>query len=217
MLKDIKAAIFDMDGTLVDSMWVWGKIDVDYLAERNLPLPEDLRGDIEHLSFDETAKYFKDRFNLPDSIDEIKNCWNNMAIYEYTHEVKLKPGADKFLCLLKSKGIKIGLATSNCNMLLEAALKQNGIFEYFDCITTTNEVNHGKDHPDVYLLTAKKLGVSPENCIVFEDILPAIMGAKSAGMKVVGVHDAYSEHQKDDILKLADKYITHYNELIEAV
>lgn len=217
MLKNVKAAIFDMDGTLIDSMWVWKTVDVEYLKKRNIEVPSDLRENIEHLSFSETAKYFKERFNLNESIEEITNEWNCIALKEYTSNVKLKSGAKKFLDLLKSNRIKIGLATSNCDMLLEVALKNNSIYDYFDCITTTNEVDRGKNFPDVYLLCAEKLGVNPNECIVFEDILPAVIGAKAAGMKVVGVHDLYSESQKEDIERLADIYIFKYDELTKAV
>ena len=217
MFKDIKAAIFDMDGTLIDSMWVWKTVDIEYLMKRNITPPDDLRENIEHLSFSETAKYFKERFNLNESIEAIMAEWNDIALKEYTNNVKLKPGAKEFLTLLKSNEIKIGLATSNCDMLLEVALKNNNIYDYFDCITTTNEVNRGKNFPDVYLLCAEKLEVAPAKCIVFEDILPAVIGAKAAGMKVIGVHDLYSENQKEDIMRLADLYIFQYNELTKAV
>ncbi|WP_315117219.1 HAD family phosphatase [uncultured Clostridium sp.] len=217
MLKNIKGAIFDMDGTLVDSMWVWHTVDVEYLKKRNIPMPKDLKENIEHLSFNETANYFKKRFNLEDSIEDIMDEWNNIALKEYSSNVKLKPGAKEFLSLLKSNGVKIGLATSNCDMLLQIALKNNDILHYFDCITTTNEVSRGKNFPDVYLLCAEKLGVNPKECIVFEDILPAVIGAKSAGMKVVGVHDVYSDEQKEEIMNLADLFIFHYNELTKAV
>jgi HAD superfamily hydrolase (TIGR01509 family) len=213
MLTNIKAAIFDMDGTLVDSMWVWRKIDIDYLENRNISFPADLKSCIEHLSFLEVAKYFKERFNIPESIDEIMNEWTSMAYHEYATEVKLKPGAGAYLALLKSLGIKIALATSNSKELLEVTLKNNNIFEYFDVICRTDEVTRGKDFPDVYLLTAKRLGVSPEQCIVFEDILPAVIGAKAAGMKVVGVHDLYSEEDACSIKEHADYYILRYEEL----
>ena len=217
MLKDIKAAIFDMDGTLVDSMWVWHRIDVEYLEKRNISVPKDLKENIEHLSFMETAKYFKKRFNLEDTIEEIMDEWNHMAIKEYSSNVKLKSGAKEFLSLLKTNAVKIGLATSNCDMLLQVALKNNDILHYFDCITTTNEVSRGKNFPDVYLLCANKLNVDPKECVVFEDILPAVMGAKAAGMKVVGVHDIHSENQKEDIMNLADLFIFDYDELTKAV
>ncbi len=140
-----------------------------------------------------------------------------MALYHYAHDVTLKPGAKDFLNLLKLKNIKIALATSNCTLLIETALKKNNIYNLFDSITTTNEVKRGKDFPDIYLLAAQKLNLQPEHCVVFEDILPAVKGAKSAGMKVVGVHDFYSEYQKKDIVDLADIYISRYDELTEVV
>ncbi|MBV7273310.1 HAD family phosphatase [Clostridiaceae bacterium UIB06] len=217
MLKNIKGAIFDMDGTLIDSMWVWSKIDEEYLRKRNIQLPNNLKQDIEHMSFSEVAQYFKDRFNITDSIEEIQNEWNEMALYQYAHKVDLKPGAKEFLTLLKSRGIKLALATSNSKPLIEIALKKNDIYHFFDSITTTDEVLRGKDFPDVYLLAAKKLSINANDCVVFEDILPAIKGAKAAGMTVIGVHDTYSDYQKDDIINLSDMYIYKYLDLIEAV
>ena len=217
MLTNIKAAIFDMDGTLIDSMWVWDSIDSVYLEKRGFSVPLNLRSDIIHLSFEETALYFKNKFNLTDSIEEIQDEWNSLAYIEYANNVKLKPYAKEYLVSLKNQGIKLSIATSNCMMLLETVLKKYNIYELFDCITTTDEVARGKDFPDVYLLSAKKLQVRPEQCIVFEDILPAVLGAKSAGMKVVGVHDSYSEYQMDDIIEKADVYIHGYNELTTAV
>ena len=217
MLKNIKGAIFDMDGTLIDSMWVWSKIDEEYLTKRNISLPENLKQEIEHMSFSEVAKYFKDRFNLADTIEDIQSEWSSMASYHYTHDVKLKPGVKEFLLILKSKGIKIGLATSNSIPLIEIVLKKNGIYDLFDSISTTDEVTRGKDFPDIYLLAAKRLNLQPEDCAVFEDILPAIKGAKLANMIVIGVHDLYSEYQKQDIISCADMYISEYDELIKAV
>ena len=217
MLENIKAAIFDMDGTLIDSMWVWGKIDMEYLTNRGISLPSDLREKIEHLGFLDVAKYFKERFQLPHTIDEITAEWSKMAYTEYEKNVKLKPGAADFLKMLKDKGIKIGLATSNSMELLEVVLKKNNIYDYFDNITTTDEVSRGKDFPDVYLLCAKRLGIEPSDCVVFEDILPAVRGAKAAGMKVVAVYDEYSAPQRDEILNLADSFIEHYDELRQAI
>jgi HAD superfamily hydrolase (TIGR01509 family) len=216
MLNNIKAAIFDLDGTLIDSMGIWGKIDIDFLKKRGLDTPLDLRDYIEHLSFIDTAKYFKDRFNLSETIEEIMDEWNGMAYNEYSNTITLKPGAREYLECLKAKGIKLALATSNSHVLLEAVLKNNGVFEYFESITTTIEVDKGKNHPDIYLLSAKKLGVSPTQCVVFEDILPAVMGAKAAEMKVVAIYDVYSEYQKEEILRNADYYIYEYKELTNA-
>ena len=214
MLENIKGAIFDLDGTLVDSMWVWSKIDIDYLKSKGHALPENLNSEICHLSFTQTANYFKERFSLSDSIDTILKDWNNMAYNHYSENVKLKDGVKEFLDKLKQNNIKIALATSNSVPLLEACLKNNGIYDYFNSITTTDEVSNGKNCPDVYLLAAKKLNVNPKNCIVFEDILPAIKGAKAADMTVIAVSDKHSLNDLDEIINHSDKYINSYFELI---
>jgi HAD superfamily hydrolase (TIGR01509 family) len=214
MLNNIKAAIFDLDGTLVDSMWIWSAIDVEYLQIKGYSMPKNLRNEISHLSFSQTAVYFKKKFNLEDSIEKILHDWHNMAFDHYSTNVKLKLGVKDFLSHLKSLKIKISLATSNSRPLLEACLKNNEIYEYFDSITTTDEVSNGKNCPDVYLLAASKLGVNPENCLVFEDILPAIQGAKAANMKVIAVKDNECLNSKEDLLKYADKYIDSFVELL---
>ena len=214
MLNDIKAAIFDLDGTLVDSMWVWAQIDIDYLKQKGYSMPENLRSEIVHLSFSQTAIYFKEKFNLDDSIEKISKDWHDMAFNHYSNNVKLKLGVKDFLNNLKSLKIKIALATSNSIPLLEACLKHNGIYDYFDSITTTDEVSNGKNCPDVYLLAADKLGINPKDCLVFEDILPAIQGAKAANMKVIAVKDDECLDSKEDLLKYADKYIHSFEELL---
>ena len=213
MLKDFDAAIFDLDGTLIDSMWVWDKIDHDYLNSHGLKVPHDLKNNINHLTFEETAIYFKEEYNIPDSIDMILNTWNTMAFEHYSKNISLKKGALELLVYLKASNIKIGLATSNSKPLLNAALKFTNIFDYFDCITTTDEVQKGKSNPDIYLLTAKKLGVPPNKCIVFEDILEAVNGAKKANMKVIAIYDKASDYQKEALIKTADKYINNFQEL----
>ena len=214
MFKDIKAAIFDLDGTLIDSMWIWEKIDTDYLINKGYTKPENLKDEIGHLSFEQTAIYFKNKFNISDTVEEIMKEWHSMAVAHYTKDVKLKPGAKDFLIKLKTMNIKIGLATSNSQELLKAALEANGIYELFDSITTTDEVARGKNFPDVYLLSSEKLGVKPHECVVFEDILPAVQGAKAAGMKVIAVYDESSEQDKDKVISLANSYIESYLDIV---
>lgn len=217
MLNGIKAAIFDMDGTLIDSMGVWTKIDIDFLEKRGFQVPQNLKSSIEHLTFLECAEYFKEKFALQDTLQEIMDEWNEMAKDAYEYNIRLKPGVKEYLNLLKTLGIKLSIATSNTLSLIEKVLKSNEIYCFFDSITTVDEVTRGKNFPDIYLLAAKKLGVLPTECIVFEDILPAVLGAKAAGMKVIGVNDAYSDYQQDDIRKHVDKYIFEFYELIDVV
>lgn len=214
MFNNIKGVIFDLDGTLIDSMWVWDQIDIEYLSEKNLEVPKNLNDEIGHLSFNQVAVYFKERFKLKDSLDEIKQRWSDMAYYHYSTDIKLKEGVVEFLKFLKESNIKIGLATSNSRDLLEVVLKNNNIYDYFDAITITDEVSVGKHEPDVYLLAAKKLNLSPSECLVFEDIVQAIKGAKKAEMKVVGVADSRNIDDRDEIISLTDKFITNFNEMI---
>ncbi|MBA5851957.1 HAD family phosphatase [Clostridium sp. cel8] len=213
MLKNIDAAIFDMDGTLLDSMGMWDDIDEEYLKKRNIDLPLNLKSDIEHMSFKETAQYFKETFNIKDSIDVIEKEWYDMAFKRYTTKKMIRPHVKEFLQILKSRNIKIGLATSNYMETSISALKTNEIYSFFDIIVTTQQVNRGKDFPDIFLLTSNKLNVPCKNCVVFEDSLPAIKAAKSANMKVIAVNDLYSPHKWEDILKYSDAGIESFSEI----
>lgn len=213
-MNNIEAVIFDLDGTLIDSMNIWAKIDEEYLGNFGLTVPEKLQEEITHLTLTETALYFKENFNIENTIEDIISTWHDMAFYHYSNTIKLKDGVIPYLKLLKDINIKIALATSNSVPLLEATLKNNGIYDYFDAITTTEEVKKSKDNPDIYLLSAKKLNVSPERCLVFEDIVQAVNGAKLAGMKVYSVYDESSKSQKEELIRLSDKYILTFNELL---
>lgn len=213
MLENISAVIFDLDGTLVDSMWMWRDIDIEYLGKYHIPLPETLQKDIAGMSFSETAVYFKETFRIPDSVDEIKRTWNEMALYKYTHEVPLKPGVLDFLKRLKAMGIRTGIATSNSKELAKAVINGNHISKYLDEIHTSCEVAKGKPAPDIYLLVADCLSVAPKNCLVFEDIPEGILAGKRAGMKTCAVEDTFSLAMTEEKKKLADYYITHYDEV----
>lgn len=214
MLQNIDAVIFDLDGSLVDSMWMWHEIDVEYLGRYGLSVPEGLQQDIEGLSFSETAVYFKERFLLPDSLEEIKKCWNEMAWDKYMNEVPLKPGAGEFLRLCKERNIRLGIATSNSRELVTNVADTHGLHDYFSCIMTGCDVGKGKPAPDIYLAVAKKLSVLPGRCLVFEDIVPGILAGKAAGMKVCAVEDAYSLDQTEVKKALADYYIRDFHEIM---
>lgn len=213
MLQDIKAVIFDLDGSLVDSMWIWKDIDIEYLGRFGIEIPDGLQKDIEGKSFSETAVYFKERFQIPDSLEQMKEDWNQMAWDKYVNEVMLKPGAGNFLNYCIGHGIKLGIATSNSRALVEAVADARGFGKKFDCIMTACEVEKGKPSPDIYLAVADRLGVDPVQCLVFEDITAGIMAGKNAGMRVCAVEDTYSLHQTGDKKKLADYYIRDYYEI----
>lgn len=214
IFQDKKAFLFDLDGTLVDSMWIWKKIDIEYLGRFGLELPDNLQASIEGMSFSETALYFKERFSIPDSLEEMKADWNRMAWEKYTQEVPLKPGVRDFLTYYRARGVKMAVATSNSQELAEAVLAAHGLTDFFDTVVTGCEVAHGKPWPDIYLEAAARLGVNAGECLVFEDVVAGIQAGKSAGMKVAAVEDAYSLYQNLQKRELADYYITDYNLLL---
>lgn len=213
MLEKTDAVIFDLDGTVVDSMWMWEAIDIEYLARFGIGLPPDLQKKISGMSFSETAVYFKETFGIPDSLEKIKADWNEMAMEKYCREVPLKPGVLEFLKDLKKRGMKTGIATSNSKELALAVLDVLGLADYFDEVHMSCEVKTGKPAPDIYLLVAGYLGVEPERCLVFEDIPEGIQAGKAAGMRVCGVEDAFSADYREEKKALADYYITHYDEI----
>ena len=215
MLHGKKALIFDMDGSLVDSMWVWKDIDVEYLSKFGYTIPNDLQKNIEGKSFTETAVYFKERFYIPDSVEEIKADWRQMAWDMYRTRVMPKPGAVALLDYCKRKGIKLGIATSNSREIVDMLLKERGLTDYFSCIMTSCEAKKGKPAPDIYLLTAEQLGVEPADCLVFEDIIYGIQAGKSAGMQVCAVEDEYSAYQWEEKKTLADYYIHDFTDIKE--
>jgi 16S rRNA pseudouridine516 synthase len=213
MLDGIEALIFDLDGTLVDSMWIWRDIDIAYLKRYDIALPLDMQQQIEGMSFTETAHYFKKIFNIPDEVEEIKRVWNSLALDKYRSEVPLKAGVRDFLVYARQQGLKLGIATSNSVELVECIAEVHRLRDFFTVIKTSCEVEKGKPAPDIFLLVARELGVSPERCLVFEDIVPGIMAGKSAGMKVCAVEDAYSAKTREEKRELADYYIHHYDEI----
>ena len=165
------------------------------------------------MSLSETAVYFKERFSIPESLEEIKSTWMDMAMDKYTNKVPLKPGAREFLVWLRQQGIRTGIASSNGIELVETVLKAQGIQEYLESVHTCCEVLKGKPAPDIYLLVAETLGVKPEECLVFEDVPMGILAGKNAGMRVCAVEDTFSASQREEKKELADYYIESYDEI----
>lgn len=211
---DFKGVIFDLDGTLIDSMDVWEKIDIEFLEKRNISIPKDYIEKVNDMSFKEVAKYTIERFGLKEREEDLIKEWNEMAVFEYSNNIKLKPNVKEYLQKLKTNNIKIGLATSSPRELYEVVLKNNKIYDYFDTIISLQDVKRDKNYPDIYLLTAKKLEINIYDCVVFEDILVAINTLKKANFKVIGVYDKYSIKDIKEIKASSDKFIYDYKELL---
>ena len=216
MLNNIEAIIFDVDGTIADSMWMWKQIDIEYLGRFGIELPPDLQKNIEGMSFRETAHYFKEHFNISDSVEKMMSDWNAMAANKYRYEIPLKEGVLTFFDECRRSGVYLGIVTSNSAELLGYLLKAHNLENYFDVIITGSDGLKGKPAPDMYLEAAKRLAVSPKKCLVFEDIIPGILAGKSAGMKVCAIDDLYSRDVILEKKKEADYFIESFIELLEA-
>ena len=206
------AALFDMDGTILDSMGVWADVDRHFFEKRGIPVPEDYAHSISGLSFRQTAVYTKERFHLPESVDEILDEWNEMCEKEYVNNVPLKKDAEKYLLSLRKKGVKLAVATALPERLFRPALQRNGVYHLFDAFASTDEAGERKSTGKVYLLAADRLRVDPSDCCVFEDITDGIVGAKAAGMKAVLVKDWANEKSVKESRHLADAYLESYGE-----
>ncbi|MDY5846040.1 MAG: HAD family phosphatase [Bariatricus sp.] len=214
MLEQKEAVIFDLDGTLVDSMWVWVTVDAEYIENFHLTVPDDFYEKIEGKSFTETAEYYLDIFpEIHKTLEELKAEWYEMALHKYTHEVCLKEGVREFLAELRNRNIKTAIATSNDRKLAEATLEALKIQDLIDVVCTSCEVNKGKPSPDVYLAAAGKLKIKPEYCLVFEDVPNGILAGKNAGMTVCAVDDTFSRPQEKKKRELADYYIYSYYDI----
>jgi len=216
-LKEFKAVIFDLDGTLVDSMWIWDDIDIQYLKKHGFTLPDDLQKAIEGMSFSETAAYFKERFKIADDVETIKSEWVQMAAEYYASRIPLKKGVRKFIEKLVKRGIPLGIGTSNSRELATMALQNHRIEACFSVMVTSCEVSKGKPAPDVFLKAAELLGVLPEDCLVFEDTCAGIQAALNAGMQVVGIRDASSQNYVTEIERLVSIYADDFESLLDLV
>lgn len=168
---NFKAAIFDLDGTLLNSMDIWEKIDDDFLKQRNITVPENYVATICSMSFKEAAEYTIRLFDLKESVDDIVREWNKMAQYEYAHNVELAPYALDYLTELKHLNIKLAVATGLPEELYKPCLLNNHIYEMFDALCSTEQVSRGKEYCDIFLFTARCLDMPPKDCLVFEDVL----------------------------------------------
>lgn len=210
-----QAAIFDLDGTLLDSMWVWKQIDADFLASFGHQVTPDYTDAIKAMTWEDGARYTIDRYGLPKTPEQVIDIWLDMARDYYRTEVKLKPGAKAYLDYLHAHQVPMAIATSMCPVEnIEIALSANGLTGYFSSITHSSEVTRDKSHPDIYLLAAERLGMDPANCAVFEDILAAVKGAQEGGFQTVAIFDPISENDWARIETTATLAVRSWNDLL---
>ena len=203
----LRGAIFDMDGTLLDSMQVWENAGEDYLRTLGC-VPEEGVGELmKSMSLQQAALYCRERYALPLSVEEIMAGVNGRVERFYRQEARLKPGALDFLRTLSQRGVRMCLATATDLHLVEAALDRCGVRTYFSALFTCTQVGSGKDEPHIYRAALRHLGTGRADTLVFEDALYAARTAKGDGFVTVGVADAY-EKNEGELERLSDIFRT---------
>ena len=213
-LDNFDGYIFDLDGTLIDSSNAWHRVDNIFLSSYGLETPDDYDREIAGMGFELAAEYTINRFKLDRTVNEVINEWNDIVRDIFATEISLFAGVEEYLRCLKRKGKKLSVATVNNLELTIPVLENNNVLDLFDDITTASEVARPKGFPDIYLKAVEKLGLLVPKCVVFEDILQGIEGAKKGGFKTVAVLCKKNIHYRDKMISLCDRYITNYNELI---
>ena len=205
----LKCAIFDFDGTLFDSMFIWDNVGEIYLRSLEKEPKPSMREDVRALSLYQSACYFKQEYDLSLSVEEIMRGINQTIEHFYIHEVLPKPGVADFLKRMHKDGISMCIATASDRYQIEAALSRCGMEHYFEAIFTCSEVGYGKDEPVIFQKAMEHFGADRNSAIVFEDAIHAIQTAKADGFAVVAVFDS-SEKRQAEIRNLADCYITDF-------
>lgn len=207
----IKGAIFDLDGTLLDSMPVWKELGSMYVNYKGLTPADDMQKSLKPMSLLQAAMYFQANYGIQLSEAEILDEFLELVKKTYFYEAKLKEGAKRFLLKLNKAGVKLCIATATQRDLAEAALKRLGILDLFCGMVTCQEVCSGKDRPDIYIKALELTGTNKSDTLIFEDALYAVKTAKLAGFKVAGVYDKSSNCDKASIKALADFYISSFD------
>ena len=209
----IKGAIFDLDGTLLDSMFIWDTIGEEYLRSLGKAPHEDLKETFMTLTLEEAAEYYREHYGVTLSVKGIVDGVNAMVEQTYRTKVTLKPGISEYLAWLKENGVRMCVATVTDRYLVEETLDRLGVRHYFSEIFTCAEVGFGKDKPVIYQKALEHLGTEKSDTYVFEDMLFALNTAKTDGFPTVGVYDRHEAHQ-DELKGLSDYYVLDFTDPI---
>lgn len=209
----IKAAIFDVDGVLLDSLGIWNDLGARYLRSRGLTPEPGLGQTLFAMSMEQGAAYLRTHYPLGRTDAEICDGLAAMLRDFYYEEVRAKDGAAELLAALAAQGVPMALATSSPRDHVTHALQRLGLWGYFTQLFTTTEVGASKHEPTIYNLAAQVLGAAPRDTAVFEDSLYALKTAKAAGFKTVGVFDADGEGDQAGMRREADLYVKNLHEV----
>lgn len=207
IIKDKKGLIFDVDGTLLDSMPMWKQLDIEYLSRLGLDPEPDFQNKVKMMTMLDAAKYINNYFGLDKEPEIIAKEIQDIAYSYYENELLIKPGAFELLAELKKRGYKMVVGTANEYDMCKSALVRNNVMDFFEDLVTCSMVGCSKERPDVYLLACEKMGLSMEDCVIFEDSYFAINTATKAGFSVIGVYDDTEEENWENICKVTDSQV----------
>lgn len=207
-MKDPQGVIFDLDGTLIDSLGMWVEVDYLYLKSKGKTPKPGLSAVLKTMSMQQTIFYFKNEYEIDDSLEQITEDIYNLAKIAYGNHIPLKEGAMELLDFLKDKNIKMSVATANHRPLAEAAMGRLGISRYISHFLTCDDLGYGKDDPFIFHHMANLMDSPVDKTIVVEDSLHAVQTAKRAGFYVVGVYDSTAHWEQEEIAQTADLYLT---------
>lgn len=210
----MRGAIFDVDGTLLDSMPVWWRASEKFFGNHNIEVTSERFKEYKEMRLEDSLPAIREEFKLDMSVDEMVEEFRRLVFEEYRDSVELKPYAKEYMEKLRRDGVKIAVATSGYEGLCRTAFMRLGVWEYIGARAFSDEVGVDKSHPDIYLLASERIGVKPEECVVFEDIVTGIKGAKKGGFKTCAVYDESSAGDAEELKMLADKYIREWKELL---
>jgi HAD superfamily hydrolase (TIGR01509 family) len=183
------AVIFDLDGVLADSEPWWNQIDAKLLAEYEVSYRGEYHRNVLGVSYRLAIEFYKNAFHISASVEELMRRRGEIATDFFANRVALFPSAKTTLEQLREMKLPLAVATSSVSASARPLLERTGIRGLFNVVITGDEVQQGKPHPDIYLLAAKKLGISPEGCLVIEDSLAGIAAGKAANMRVAAIPD----------------------------
>jgi len=206
----IKGAIFDLDGTLIDSMFIWDTIGEDYLKSFGIEPKENLAEAFKTFTLEQAAEYYRRNYGIEFSVREIVDGINNMVAEIYRTKVTLKPGVRDFLKRLQNLGVKMCVATVTDRHIAEDVLKRLNVRDCFSEIFTCAQAGYNKQTPEIYRQALKHLGTPKTETVVFEDAVHALKTAKEDGFKVAAVYD-FHESKQEEMKKLSDYYITDFD------
>lgn len=209
----IRGAIFDMDGTLTESMHLWVEIGRRYLEGLGYEVSAEQTEAMTHMLLEPMSLYMQVQFGLQKSQDQIIAEINKIVEPGYFEEVPLKPFVRDFLETLKARGVKMVVATATDRHLTEACLKRNGIDGYFEAVFTCGEEHCNKRTSHIYDVAREYLGTAPEDTWIFEDTFVSLLGAKESGCHTLAVHDTWAEHRTEEIRALAERYVENMGEI----